>query len=29
VQLGRTEKAVAGLLLRGRRKLRELLADYQ
>jgi RNA polymerase sigma-70 factor (ECF subfamily) len=25
-QLGRTEKAVAGLLLRGRRKLRELMA---
>jgi RNA polymerase sigma-70 factor (ECF subfamily) len=28
-QLGRTEKSVAGLLLRGRRKLRELLAAYQ
>lgn len=28
-QLGRTEKSVAGLLLRGRRRLRELLADYQ
>jgi RNA polymerase sigma-70 factor (ECF subfamily) len=28
-ELGRTEKAVAGLLLRGRRKLRELLSDYQ
>jgi RNA polymerase sigma-70 factor (ECF subfamily) len=28
-QLGRSEKSVAGLLLRGRRKLRELLADYQ
>jgi RNA polymerase sigma-70 factor (ECF subfamily) len=27
--LGRTEKAVAGLLLRGRRKLRELLADLE
>jgi len=26
-QLGRSERAVAGLLLRGRRKLRELLAD--
>ena len=26
-QLGRTEKSVAGLLLRGRRKLRELLQD--
>lgn len=26
-QLGRTEKSVAGLLLRGRRKLRELLGD--
>jgi RNA polymerase sigma-70 factor (ECF subfamily) len=26
-QLGRTEKAVAGLLLRGRRKLRELLQE--
>jgi RNA polymerase sigma-70 factor (ECF subfamily) len=26
-QLGRTRKSVAGLLLRGRRKLRELLAD--
>jgi RNA polymerase sigma-70 factor (ECF subfamily) len=26
-QLGRTEKAVAGLLLRGRRKLRELLRE--
>ncbi len=26
-QIDRTEKAVAGLLLRGRRKLRELLAD--
>ena len=28
-QQGRTEKSVAGLLLRGRRKLRQLLADYQ
>jgi RNA polymerase sigma-70 factor (ECF subfamily) len=28
-QLGRTEKSVAGLLLRSRRKLRELLAAYQ
>jgi RNA polymerase sigma-70 factor (ECF subfamily) len=28
-QLGRSEKSVAGLLLRGRRKLRELLAEYQ
>src|SRR5262249_53078681 len=28
-QRGRSEKSVAGLLLRGRRKLRELLADYQ
>ena len=28
-QLGRTEKAVAGLLLRGRRRLRELLADLE
>lgn len=28
-QLGRTEKSVAGLLLRARRKLRESLADYQ
>jgi RNA polymerase sigma-70 factor (ECF subfamily) len=28
-QLGRTRKSVAGLLLRGRHKLRELLADYQ
>jgi RNA polymerase sigma-70 factor (ECF subfamily) len=28
-QLGRSEKAVAGLLVRGRRKLRELLAAYQ
>lgn len=28
-QLGRTEKSVAGLLLRGRRKLRELLEDDQ
>jgi RNA polymerase sigma-70 factor (ECF subfamily) len=28
-QLGRSEKAVASLLLRGRRKLRELLPDYQ
>jgi RNA polymerase sigma-70 factor (ECF subfamily) len=28
-QLGRTEKSVAGLLLRGRRKLRELLEAYQ
>jgi RNA polymerase sigma-70 factor (ECF subfamily) len=27
-QTGRTEKSVAGLLLRGRRKLRELLADF-
>ncbi len=27
-RLGRTEKSVAGLLLRGRRQLRELLADY-
>jgi RNA polymerase sigma-70 factor (ECF subfamily) len=27
--LGRTEKAVAGLLLRGRRKLRALLKEYQ
>jgi RNA polymerase sigma-70 factor (ECF subfamily) len=27
-QLGRTRKSVAGLLLRGRGKLRELLADY-
>jgi RNA polymerase sigma-70 factor (ECF subfamily) len=26
-QLGRTEKSIAGLLLRGRRKLRELLQD--
>jgi RNA polymerase sigma-70 factor (ECF subfamily) len=26
-RLGRTEKSVAGLLLRGKRKLRELLAD--
>ena len=28
-QLGRTEKSVAGLLLRGRLKLRELLEPYQ
>jgi RNA polymerase sigma-70 factor (ECF subfamily) len=28
-QLGRTEKSVAGLLLRGRQKLRELLEPYQ
>jgi RNA polymerase sigma-70 factor (ECF subfamily) len=28
-QLGRTEKSVAGLLLRGRLKLRELLKAYQ
>jgi RNA polymerase sigma-70 factor (ECF subfamily) len=28
-QLGRTEKAVAGLLFRGRRRLRELLADFE
>jgi RNA polymerase sigma-70 factor (ECF subfamily) len=28
-QLGRTEKSVAGLLLRGRHKLRELLEAYQ
>jgi RNA polymerase sigma-70 factor (ECF subfamily) len=28
-QIGRTEKAVAGLLFRGRRKLRELLADFE
>ena len=28
-QMGRTEKSVAGLLLRGRRKLRQLLDDYQ
>jgi RNA polymerase sigma-70 factor (ECF subfamily) len=28
-RLDRTEKSVAGLLLRGRRKLRKLLADYQ
>jgi RNA polymerase sigma-70 factor (ECF subfamily) len=28
-QLGRTEKAVAGLLLRGRRKLAELLSDFR
>jgi RNA polymerase sigma-70 factor (ECF subfamily) len=28
-QLGRTEKSVAGLLLRGRLKLRELLEAYQ
>jgi RNA polymerase sigma-70 factor (ECF subfamily) len=28
-QLGRTEKAVAGLLLRGRRKLREFLEAYR
>jgi RNA polymerase sigma-70 factor (ECF subfamily) len=28
-QLGRTEKAVAGLLFRGRHKLRELLADFE
>ena len=28
VQLSRTEKSVAGLLLRGRRKLRELLGEY-
>src|SRR5262249_50783739 len=28
-RLGRTEKAVAGLLFRGLRKLREFLADYQ
>jgi RNA polymerase sigma-70 factor (ECF subfamily) len=28
-QMDRSEKAVAGLLLRGRRRLRELLADYQ
>jgi RNA polymerase sigma-70 factor (ECF subfamily) len=28
-QLGRTEKSIAGLLLRGRSKLRELLVDYQ
>jgi RNA polymerase sigma-70 factor (ECF subfamily) len=28
-QLGRTEKAVAGLLLRGRRKLAALLADFR
>jgi RNA polymerase sigma-70 factor (ECF subfamily) len=27
--LGRSEKSVAGLLLRGRRRLRELLPDYQ
>ncbi len=27
-QLGKTDKAVAGLLLRGRRKLRELLDEY-
>jgi DNA-directed RNA polymerase specialized sigma24 family protein len=26
-QLGRSEKAIAGLLLRGRRKLRELLQE--
>jgi RNA polymerase sigma-70 factor (ECF subfamily) len=28
-QLGRTEKSVAGLLVRGRSRLRELLAGYQ
>src|SRR5262249_50672265 len=28
-QLGRSQKSVAGLLLRGRRRLRELLAEYQ
>jgi len=28
-QLGRTEKSVAGLLLRGRQKLRDLLETYQ
>lgn len=28
-QLGRSEKAVAGLLFRGRHKLRELLADFE
>jgi RNA polymerase sigma-70 factor (ECF subfamily) len=28
-QLGRTEKSIAGLLLRGRLKLRELLAAYE
>jgi RNA polymerase sigma-70 factor (ECF subfamily) len=28
-QLGRTKKSVAGLLLRGRARLRELLADYR
>jgi RNA polymerase sigma-70 factor (ECF subfamily) len=28
-QLGRTEKAVAGLLFRGRHKLRQLLADFE
>jgi RNA polymerase sigma-70 factor (ECF subfamily) len=28
-RLGRSEKSVAGLLLRGRQKLRELLPDYQ
>jgi RNA polymerase sigma-70 factor (ECF subfamily) len=27
--LGRTPKSVAGLLLRGRRRLRELLSEYQ
>jgi RNA polymerase sigma-70 factor, ECF subfamily len=28
-RMGKTEKAVAGLLLRGRKRLRELLATYQ
>jgi RNA polymerase sigma-70 factor (ECF subfamily) len=28
-QLGRTERSVAGLLLRGRQKLRELLKDCE
>ena len=28
-QMGRTRKSVAGLLLRGRGKLRELLSDYE
>jgi RNA polymerase sigma-70 factor (ECF subfamily) len=28
-RIGRTEKAVAGLLLRGRRKLAEILVDYR